>query len=141
MLSKSSLPHVDPVLPKIEPKHTFLGKCVTDSWSSSWETPRPYVPQDVKAERANQQFDSGQEMVKALRQVVTSPKVEYLHFDSDPLKYVTFMHNFETYLEKDNPDESRRLELLIQHCTGKAMEAIEICANLANDGYQVANRP
>ena len=140
VLSKSSLPHIDPVLPKIEPKQTSLGQCVTESWSSSWKMPRPYMPQDVKAETANQQFDSGQEMVKALRQVVTSPKVEYLHFDGDPLKYVTFMHNFETYLEKDNPDESRRLQLLIQHCTGKAREAIESCANLADVGYQVAKQ-
>jgi len=84
------------------------------------------VPQVVKAEPANEQFDSGQEMVKAMRQVVSSPKVEYQRFDGDPLKYVTFMHRFETYLEKDNPDESRRLQLLIQHCTGKAREAIEV---------------
>ena len=71
--------------------------------------PRPSMPQDVKVETTNQQFDSGGEMVKALRQVVSSPEVEYHWFDSDPLKYVTFMHNFETYLEKDDPDESRRL--------------------------------
>ena len=62
----------------------------------------------MKVEAANQQFDSGQEMVKALRQVVSSPKVEYHRFDDDPLKYVTFMHNFETYFEKHNPDESKR---------------------------------
>ena len=86
-----------------------------------------------------QHFDSGKEMVKALKQVVTSPKVEYLKFDGDPLRYVTFIHNFETYLEQDNPDDSRRLQLLIQHCTGKAREAIESCANLpVSDGYRVA---
>ena len=102
--------------------------------------PLPSVPQDVKVEPTNQQFDSGQEMVKALRQVVSSPKVEYHRFDGDPSKYVTFMHNFETYLEKDNPDESRRLQTLIQHCTGKARDAIESCTNLSNDGYQVAKQ-
>ena len=50
-------------------------------------------------------------------------KVEYQHFDGDPL-------NFETYLKKDNPDDSRRLQFLIQHCTGKARDAIESCSNL-----------
>ena len=50
------------------------------------------------------------------------------------------MYNFETFLEKDNPDDSRRLQLLIQHCTGKAREAIESCANLADVGYQVAKQ-
>ena len=94
----------------------------------------------MKVETTDQQYDSGQEIVKALRQVVSSPKVEYHRFDGDPLKYVTFMHNFETYLEKDNPDEARRLQLLIQHCTGKAKGAIESCANLPNDGYRVAKQ-
>lgn len=94
----------------------------------------------MTAQTTNKQFDGAQETVKALRQVVTSPKVEYLRFDGDPLKYATFMHTFETYLEKDNPDDSRRLQLLIQHCTGKAREAIESCANLPADGYQVAKQ-
>jgi hypothetical protein len=49
------------------------------------------------------------------------------------------MHNFENCLERDNPDDSRKLQLLIQHCTGKAREAIDSCANLpTNDGYLVA---
>ena len=139
MSSKSCSPLVDPLLPKTEPKQTSPEQCV-ESWSYSWQIPQPSVPQEMKVETTNQQFDSGQEMVKALRQVVFSPKVEYHRFDGDPLKYVTFMHNFETYLEKDNPDEARRLQLLIQHCTGKAKEAIESCANLPNDGYRVARQ-
>ena len=49
------------------------------------------------------------------------------------------MHNFETCLEKDNPDNSRRLQLLIQHCYGKARDAIESCVNLpVDEGYYVA---
>ena len=55
------------------------------------------------------------------------PKIEYLHFNGDLLKYGTFVHNFENCLERDNPDDSRKLQLLIQHCTGKAREAIESC--------------
>ena len=113
LMSSCYSPLVDPLLPKTKPKQTSTGQCVTESWSSSWQMPRPSVPQDVEVEPTNQQFDSGQEMVKALRQVVSSPKVEYHQFHGDPLKYVNFTHNFETYLEKDNPDESRRLQLLI----------------------------
>ena len=49
------------------------------------------------------------------------------------------MHNFETCLEKDNTDNSRRLQILIQHCYGKAREAIESCVNLpVEEGYHVA---
>ena len=51
--------------------------------------------------------DSRAEMVQALRQVVSAPRIEYMRFDGDPIKYVSFMHNFETCLEKDNPDNSR----------------------------------
>ena len=76
-------------------------------------------------------------MVWNLLKVVVTPNVEYQH--GDPLKYVTFFHDFETYLEKDNPDDSRRLQFLIQHCTGKAKDAIESCSNLpANEGYRIA---
>ena len=84
--------------------------------------------------------DSRAEMVQALRQVVSAPSIEYMRFDGDPIKYVSFMHNFETCLEKDNPDNSRRLQLLIQHCYGKARGAIESCVNLpVDEGYYIAN--
>ena len=70
--------------------------------------------------------NSGEEMIRALRQVVSTP-------------YVSFIHNFETCLEKDNPDSATRLQLLIQHCSGKAKEAIESCVNLpAGQGYRTA---
>ena len=83
--------------------------------------------------------NSGEEMIRALRQVVSTPRIKYLHFDGDPMNYVSFMHNFETCLEKDNPDGATRLQLLIQHCTGKAKEAIESCVNLpAEQGYMTA---
>ena len=62
-----------------------------------------------------------------------------MRFNGDPLKYATFIHNFETCLEKDNHDDSRKLQLLIQHCDGKAREAIESCANLLpEEGYLTA---
>ena len=62
-----------------------------------------------------------------------------MRFDGDPIKYVSFVHNFETCLEKDNPDNSRRLQWLIQHCYGRAKDTIESCANLSVDeGHRVA---
>ncbi|XP_058973285.2 uncharacterized protein [Pocillopora verrucosa] len=43
-----------------------------------------------------------------------------------------------TPAQQDNPDDSRRLQLLIQHCTGR-QETVESCENLpVSDGYQVA---
>ena len=83
--------------------------------------------------------NSGEEMIRALRQVVSTPRIKYMHFDGDPMNYVSFIHNFETCLEKDNPDSATRLQFLIQHCSGKAKEAIESCVNLpVGRGYVTA---
>ena len=83
--------------------------------------------------------NSGEEMIRALRQVVSTPRIKYMHFDGDPMNYVSFIHKFETCLEKDNPDSATRLQLLIQHCSGKAKEAIESCVNLpVGRGYITA---
>ena len=71
--------------------------------------PSEHLPQSTIAPRQG----SGEEIAQALRQVVSAPKVGYMRFDGNPIKYVSFMHNFETCLEKDNPDNSRRLQLLI----------------------------
>ncbi|CAB3996126.1 Hypothetical predicted protein, partial [Paramuricea clavata] len=52
---------------------------------------------------------------------------------------VATTNGLPTNAKRDNPDESRRLQLLIQHCSGKAREAIESCVSLPhNDGYHVA---
>ena len=81
----------------------------------------------------------GENVARALRQVACMPKVEYIRFDGDTIKYVSFIHNFETCQEKENPDDARRLHLLIQHCFGKARDAIESCVNLpVGGGYYVA---
>ena len=83
-----------------------------------------------------QKQDVGEDIARALHQVVSIPKVEYMRFDGDPIKYVSLMHNFETCLEKDTPDS---LQLIIQHCFGKARDAIESCVNLpVDEGYYVA---
>jgi hypothetical protein len=99
----------------------------------------PWQPPEEFEARMNPRRDNGEEMVRALRQVVSTPRIKYMSFDGDPMNYVSFIHNFETCLEKDNPDNATRLQLLIQHCNGKAREAIESCVNLpAEQGYVAA---
>ena len=79
--------------------------------------------------------DTNIEIVKALKQVVATPKIEYMN----PIKFPSFMHNFETCLERNNDSDESKLQLLIQHCHGKAKEAIENCVNLpADEGYCAA---
>ena len=53
------------------------------------------------------------------------PKTEILTFDGNPLNYHLFMKTIENSVEKFTEDGVIRLQLLIQHCTGKAREAIK----------------
>ena len=134
---------VDSVVSSIKSSQPLYEQPVKESWFSVWQMPQAQSSQNVTCNTTPaqqvQHFDSGREMVKAMRQVVSSPKVEYLKFDGDPLRYVSIIHNFKTYWEQDNPDDSRWLQLLIQHCTGKAREVVESCENLpVSDGYRVA---
>ena len=75
--------------------------------------------------QATQRTETSMDIVKALKQVVGTPKIEYMHFDGNPIKFISFMHNFETCLEKNNDDNGSRLQLLIQHGHGKAREALK----------------
>ena len=122
------------------PTQTVISQRVKESWYPNWESTLVHTLQSARHQPTKtQQNDDGLELIKALKQVVVMPRVEYQHFDDDSPKYVTFFHNFETYLEKDSPDNSRRLQFLIQHCTGKARDTIESCSNLsASEGYRVA---
>ena len=124
-----------PLMPQFKPEE--ISRWPTQvPWS---QTHGAYPGEFQMQEPASFTSDGRLEMVQALRQVVSTPKVEYMRFDGDPIKYVSFMHNFETCLEKDNPDNSRRLQLLIQHCYGKARDAVESCVNLpVDEGYHVA---
>lgn len=47
-----------------------------------------------------------------------------MHFQGDAINNAS-MYNFKPCLEKDIPDNSSRLQLLIQHCAGKDRDAIE----------------
>ena len=53
-----------------------------------------HLPRGTSAPR----HGSEEEIARALRQVVSAHKVEYMRFDGDPIRYVPFMPNFETCL-------------------------------------------
>ena len=75
----------------------------------SQPVPIRHLPRKGVKQHHAKEIDRGEEMVRALRQVVYMPKIKYMHFNSDAINYASFMHNFETCLEKDNPDNCTRL--------------------------------
>ena len=81
------------------------------------------------------------EAMKKLAVATILPKSELTVFDGNPLKYFIFMRTFENNVEKDTDDYARRLQLLIQFCTGKARRVIESCILLEpEEGYLKAKR-
>ena len=56
------------------------------------------------------------------------PKRELITLDGNPLNYWLFIKNFEVNITKRVVDGESRLTYLIQHCTGKAREAIKNCS-------------
>ena len=99
----------------------------------------PAIQEDqAPVKQSPAEFDAREQIVKTLSQVMNTPKLEYMHFNGDPINYASFIHNFETCLE-DSTNNSRNLQLLIQHCTGVAREAIESCVNLpVSEGYKTS---
>ena len=109
-------------------------------WGTKLEYEQSPSIQEVKApvKQSPAEFDAREHIVKTLSQVMNTPKLEYMHFNGDPINYASFIHNFETCLE-DSTNNSRNLQLLIQHCTSVAREAIERCVNLpVSEGYKTA---
>ena len=87
-----------------------------------------------------QQQEALQLMAYTIRHGFEMPKRELLTFDGNPLNYWLFTNNFEVNIAKRVPDPETRLTYLIQHCTGKAREAIKNCAIMSDpeQGYRKA---
>ena len=87
-----------------------------------------------------QQQEALQVMAVSIQQGFEMPKRELLTFDGNPLNYWLFVNNFEVNIAKRVPDAESRLAYLIQHCSGKAREAIKNCAIISdpNAGYRKA---
>ena len=69
------------------------------------------------------------------------PQPKILTFDGDSKKYKMFMASFQSNVEEmlDDDDYKMKLTLLLQHCTGKALELIEDCVMLPpSRGYTTA---
>ena len=86
------------------------------------------------------QQEALQLMAYTIRQGFEMPKRELLTFDGNPLNYWLFINNFEVNIAKRVRDPGTRLTYLIQHCTGKAREAIKNCAIMSGpeQGYRKA---
>ena len=85
-----------------------------------------------------QQQEALQVMAVSIQQGFEMPKRELLTFDGNLLNYWLFVNNFEVNIAKRVPDTDSRLTYLIQHCSGKAREAIKNCAIISdpNVGYR-----
>ena len=103
----------------------------------TWKSEPDVIPNQEEYREDNQNLDA----IKRLVTHFALPKSELMSFDGDPLKYFLFMILFENSVEKDTDDKSKRLQLLIQYCSGKAKKVIESCVLLEPDeGYEEAKK-
>lgn len=87
-----------------------------------------------------QQQDALHLMAFSIQQGFEMPKRELLTFDGNPQNYWLFVNNFEVNIARRVSDAASRLAYLVQHCTGKAREAIKDCAIISDpeQGYMKA---
>ena len=86
----------------------------------TWKSEPDVIPNQEEYREDNQNLDA----IKRLATHFALPKSELMSFDGDLLKYFLFMRSFENSIEKDTDDKNRRLQLLIQYCSGKAKKVI-----------------
>ena len=69
----------------------------------------------------------------------TIPKIEISKFDGNPLRYWPFIRSFENAVENRIKDNSIRLDILVQHCTGEVHDLLQCCLlKNPNEGYALA---
>ena len=67
------------------------------------------------------------------------PQREYMSFSGEPHTFPLFMRNFEINVESKEENDADRLSYLVQHCRGKARQAIERCIIMPpEEGYKRA---
>ena len=125
-------PH--PTMPEPPMDGKQSNDCIT---KSSLGAERQHFSPSVPSEYGNEYLAT----MKKLADATMLPKSELIHFDGDPLRYYIFMRFFENQVEKDTDDNGRRLQLLIQYCSGKAKKVIESCVLLnQEEGYGKAKQ-
>ena len=126
--------HPDPAVPQ----PLMDGKQINDfTTKSSHTAERQQFSPSVSSVYGNEYLAT----MKKLADASMLPKSELIHFDGNPLRYYIFMKTFENQVEKDTDDDGRRLQLLIQYCSGKAKKVIESCVLLdQEEGYKEAKR-
>ena len=67
------------------------------------------------------------------------PKTSLMQFDGDPLQYNMFINAFDSLVDDKLVSDSTKLNLLIEHCSGKAARLIQCCTLMApSEGYAQA---
>ena len=106
-----------------------------------WKSP---LQQDFTDETCANPTLNGEDYLETMKKLAVAallPKSEISMFDGNPLKYFLFIRSFQNNVENDTCDFSKRLQLLVQFCTGKARRAIEGCILLEpRDGYLKAKQ-
>ena len=149
---KPSLPSQKYSLINSLPQHILATPDEIDASNFNFEplapTGTPHFCPKPEAQKLGEEesiaLDDGILYLETMKQLATAtllPKSELMTFDGNPLKFSLFMRSFENNVEKSTSDSSKKLQLLIQFCIGKARKLIESCILLEPEhGYLKAKR-
>ena len=93
----------------------------------------------VLAEALKTIMEESRLQLQAIINNFTIPKIEISKFDGNPLRYWPFIKSFENVIENKIKDNSIRLDILVQHCTGEVHDLLQCCLlKNPNEGYVLA---
>ncbi len=122
---------------RMNPHSTAIEDFQMNPHASPWERlPQPDF--SLKKDKSAVSV-SDVEYLRSMKKLATAtllPRTELRSFDGNPLNYYLFVRSCESNVEMGTDDYGKRLQLLIQFCSGKAQNSIENCILLEPiDGY------
>ena len=116
---------------KFENTHHAMQSTTLSPLAPPWQPNMQDMAEKPKHEDVSSNAeDSGVMYLEAMRKLATAtllPRSELMVVDGNPIQYSLFIRSFENYVEIGTSGFSKRLQLLIQFCSGKTRKAIENC--------------
>ena len=116
---------------KFENTHHAMQSTTLSPLAPPWQPNMQDMAEKPKHEDVSSNAeDSGVMYLEAMRKLATAtllPRSELMVVDGNPIQYSLFIRSFENNVEIGTSGFSKRLQLLIQFCSGKTRKAIENC--------------
>ena len=99
------------------------------------------APSETSVSSASYIADQHHTVQQQLLDAVNLPKTSLHTFDGNPLQYHMFITAFDNMVDNKLVSNSTKLNILVEHCTGKAAKIIQCCVLMSpEEGYWKARQ-